>query len=168
MGSGDLLVAQLLQARLGSDELAIDRFEAASISFISRVCVAMTVRNASCTLVDQLLVQLAHFGRQRLDLGGLGDVVGVLARLIAQIAQGAELLNVVDILSKTDRLDDDSAAPSRYSGSGFGGRGAAGSARLGLGLGQRSLTRLLVPGIAADTAAPIRGNRVAWAVLTLA
>jgi hypothetical protein len=30
------------------------------------------------------------------------------------------------------------------------------------------LTRLLVPGIAADTAAPIRGNRVAWAVLTLA
>ncbi len=88
--------------------------------------------------------------------------------MIAQIAQGAELLNVVDILSKTDRLDDDSAAPIRYSGSGFGGRGAAGSARLGLGLGQRSLTRLLVPGIAADTAAPFRGNRVAWAVLTLA
>ena len=63
---------------------------------------------------------------------------------------------------------DDSAAPSCYSGSGFGGRGAAGSARLGLaGLGQRSLARHLVPGIAADTAAPIRGNRVAWALLTL-
>jgi hypothetical protein len=52
LGTTNLLVAQLLQARLGSDELAIDRFEAASISFISRVCVAMTVRNASCTLVD--------------------------------------------------------------------------------------------------------------------
>jgi hypothetical protein len=52
LGTTNLLVAQLLQARLGSDELAIDRFEAASNSFISRVCVAMTVRNASCTLVD--------------------------------------------------------------------------------------------------------------------
>jgi hypothetical protein len=52
LGTTNLLVAQLLQARLGSDELAIDRFEVASISFISRVCVAMTVRNASCTLVD--------------------------------------------------------------------------------------------------------------------
>jgi hypothetical protein len=44
--------------------------------------------------LDQLLVQLAHFGRQRLDLGGLGDVVGLLARLISLIAQGAELLDV--------------------------------------------------------------------------
>jgi hypothetical protein len=52
LGTTNLLVAQLLQARLGSDELAIDRFELGSISFISRVCVAMTVRNASCTLVD--------------------------------------------------------------------------------------------------------------------
>jgi hypothetical protein len=124
---------------------------------------------AQCVVqLRSLLMQLAHFGRQRLDPGVLGDVVGRLARVLVMIAQGAELLNVVGILSKTDRLDDDSAAPSRYSGSGFGGRGAAGSARLGLGLGQRSLTRLLVPGIAADTAAPIRGNRVAWAVLTLA
>ena len=35
----------------------------------------------------------------------------MLARLIAQIAQGAELLSVVGILSKAGRLDDDSAAP---------------------------------------------------------
>ena len=69
---------------------------------------------------------------------------------------------------QSGRLVDDSAAPSCYSGSRFGDRGAAGSARLGLaGLGQRSLTRLLVPGIAADTAAPIRGNRVTRAFLAL-
>ena len=101
--------------------------------------------------------------------GVLGDVVRFLARLIAQIAQGAELLNVGGVLIQSGRLVDDSAAPSCYSGSRFGDRGAAGSARLGLaGLGQRSLARHLVPGIAADTAAPIRGDRVAWAVLTLA
>ena len=95
-------------------------------------------------------------------------VVRLLPRLIADVAHGAELLNVVVIRSKAGRLVDDSAAPSCYSGSGFGGRGAAGSARLGLaGLGQRSLARHLVPGIAADTAAPIRGDRVAWAFLTL-
>ena len=167
LGTTNLLVAQLLQARLGSDELAIDRFEVASISFISRVCVAMT--GAQCIVhLGRLLVQLAHFGRQRLDLVVLGDVVGLLPRLIALIAQATELLNVVVILSKAGRLDDDSAAPSCYSGSRLGDRGAAGSARLGLaGLGQRSLARHLVPGIAADTAAPIRGDRVAWACLTL-
>ena len=61
-------------------------------------------------------------------------------------------------LTRAGRLDDDSAAPSCYRGSRFGDRGAAGSATLGLaGLGQRSLARHLVPGIAADTAAPIRG-----------
>jgi hypothetical protein len=84
------------------------------------------------------------------------------------VAQGAQLLNVVGILSKAGRHDGDSAAPSRYIDKGFGGRGAAGSARLGLaGLGQRSLTRLLVSGIAADTAAPIRGVRVTRAFLAL-
>ena len=125
---------------------------------------------AQCIVhLGRLLVQLAHFGRQRLDLGGLGDVVGLLARLISLSAQGAELLDVGGVLIQADRLDDDSAAPSRCIDSGFGGRGAAGSARLGLaGLGQRSLTRLLVPGIAADTAAPIRGDRVTRAFLTLA
>ena len=114
---------------------------------------------AQCIVhLGRLLVQLAHFGRQRLDLGGLGDVVGCLARLISLIAQGAELLDVVGVLIQAGRLDDDSAAPSRYIDKGFGGRGAAGSAWLGLaGLGQRSLARHLVPGIAADTAAPIRG-----------
>ena len=134
----------------------------------SRACV--WPYRAQCVLhLDQLLVQLCHFGRQRADLVVLGDVVRCLPRLIALIAQATELLNLVGILSKAGRLEDDSAAPSRYSGSGFGGRGAAGSARLGLaGLGQRSLARHLVPGIAADTAAPIRGDRVAWAFLTLA
>jgi hypothetical protein len=95
-------------------------------------------------------------------------VFGFLARLIAQIAQGAELLNVGGVLIQSGRLVDDSAAPSCYSGSRFGDRGAAGSARLGLaGLGQRSLTRLLVPRIATDTAAPIRGDRVSRASLAL-
>jgi hypothetical protein len=47
LGTTNLLVAQLLRARLRSDELAIDRFEPGSFSFISRVCAAMTVRNAS-------------------------------------------------------------------------------------------------------------------------
>ena len=115
-------------------------------------------------------MQLAHFGRQRLDLGGLGDVVRLLARVLMMVAQGAELLNVGGVLIQSGRLVDDSAAPSCYSGSGFGGRGAAGSARLGLaGLGQRSLARHLVPGIAADNdAAPhILGYIVAWALLTL-
>ena len=159
-----LLVAQLLRAHLRSDELAIDRFELGSISFISRVCVAIP-----CVLhLDRLLVQLCHFGRQRADLVALGDVVRCLPRLIALIAQATELLNLVGILSKAGRLEDDSAAPSRYSGSGFGGRGAAESARLGFaGLGQRSLARHLVPGIAADTKAPIRGDRVTRAFLTL-
>ncbi len=67
-------------------------------------------------------MQLAHFGRQRLDLGVLSDrssdVVGVLARLISLsdslIARGAQLLNVVGVLIQAGRLDDDSAAPSRY------------------------------------------------------
>ena len=92
---------------------------------------------AQCIVhLGRLLVQLAYFGRQRLDLGVLGDVVGLLPRSIAMVAQGAELLNVVVILCKAGRLDDDSAAPIRCSGSGFGDRGAAGSARLGLaGLG---------------------------------
>ena len=77
---------------------------------------------AQCVVhLGRLLVQIAHFGRRRLDLGVLGDVVRLLARLIAQIAQGAELLNVVVIRSKAGRLVDDSAAPSCYSGSGFGG-----------------------------------------------
>ena len=62
--------------------------------------------------LGRLLVQLAHCGRQRLDLVVLGDVVGLLPRLIALIAQATELLNVVVILSKADRLDDDSAAES--------------------------------------------------------
>ena len=54
---------------------------------------------AQCIVhLGRLLVQLAHFGRQRLDLGVLGDVVGLLARLIAKIAQGAELLNVGGVL----------------------------------------------------------------------
>jgi hypothetical protein len=71
-------------------------------------------------------------------------------------------------LIQSGRLVDHSAAPSCYSGSRFGDRGAAGSARLGLaGLGQRSLTRLLVPRIATDTAAPIRGDRVSRASLAL-
>ena len=126
---------------------------------------------AQCIVhLGRLLVQLAHFGRQRLDLGGLGDVVLLLPRLIALIAQATELLNVVGILSKAGRLEIDSAAPSRYSGSGFGGRGAAGSARLGLaGLGQRSLARLLGPHVrvAADAAPHILGYIVAWALLTL-
>jgi hypothetical protein len=52
LGTTNLLVAQLLQARLGSDELAIDRFEVGSFPFIWRVCVAMAVRNAPCTLID--------------------------------------------------------------------------------------------------------------------
>ena len=51
--------------------------------------------NAQCVVqLRCLLVQLAHFGRQRLDLGVLGDVVGCLPRLLAKVAQGAELLNV--------------------------------------------------------------------------
>jgi hypothetical protein len=58
-------------------------------------------------------VQLAHFGRQRLDLGVLGDVRRAPAVVAADVAQGPELLNVVVILSKACRLDDDSAAPSR-------------------------------------------------------
>ena len=58
-----------------------------------------------------MLLQLAHFGRQRLDLGVLGDVVGCLARVLVMVAQGAELLNVVGILSKAGRLVDDTAAP---------------------------------------------------------
>ena len=73
-----------------------------------------------------MLVQLDHFGLQRLDMGVLGDVVGclALARLISLIAQGAQLLNVVGVLIQAGRLDDNSAAPSRCSGSGFRGRGA--------------------------------------------
>ena len=124
MGTTNLLVAQLLQARLRSDELAIDRFELGSISFISRVCV--WPYRAQCVLyLDRLLVQLCHFGRQRADLVVLGDVVRCLPRLIALIAQATELLKLVGILSKAGRLEDDSAAPSpsRCSGSGFGGRG---------------------------------------------
>ena len=67
---------------------------------------------AQCIVhLGRLLVQLAHFGRQRLDLGGLGDVVRLLPRSIAMVAQGAQLLNVVGILSKAGRLEDDSAAP---------------------------------------------------------
>ena len=94
-----------------------------------------------------MLVQLCHFGRQRADLVVLGDVVRCLPQLIALIAQATELLNLVGILSKAGRLEDDSAAPSRCSGSGFGVRGAAGSARLGpAGLWQRSLARHLIPG----------------------
>jgi hypothetical protein len=113
-----------------------------------------------------LLVQLAHFGRQRLDLGVLGDVRRAPAVVAADVAQGAQLLNVVGVLIQAGRLVDDPAAPSRCSR--FGDRGAAASARLGLaGLGQRSLTRLLVSGIAADTAAPIREDRVTRAILAL-
>ena len=125
---------------------------------------------AQCVLhLDRLLEQLCHFGRQRADLVVLGDVVRCLPRLIALIAQATELLNLVGILSKAGRLEDNSAAPSRCSGSGFGVRGAAGSARIGpAGLGQRSLAQHLVPGIAPGTAAPIRGDRVTWAFLTLA
>ena len=70
-------------------------------------------------------MQLCHFGRQRADLVVLGDVVRCLPRLIALIAQATELLKLVGILSKAGRLEDDSAAPSRCSGSGFGVRGAA-------------------------------------------
>ena len=126
---------------------------------------------AQCIVhLGRLLVQLAYCGRQRLDLVVLGDVVGLLARLISLIAQGAQLLNIVGVLIQTGRLDDDSAAPSRNIDSGFGGRGAAGSARLGLaGLGQRSLARLLGPHVrvAADAAPHILGYIVAWALLTL-
>ena len=168
LGTTNLLVAQLLQARLGSGELSIDRFEVGSFSFISRVCVAMAVRNASCTWIDRSCSSATSAVSDELVV--LSDVVRrrCLPRLIALIAQATELLNVVGILSKAGRLENDSAAPSRYSGSGFGGRGAAGSARLGLaGLGQRSLTRLLVPRIATDTAAPIRGDRVSRASLAL-
>ncbi len=49
-------------------------------------------------------MKLAHFGRQRLDLGVLGDVVGLPARLISLIAQGAQLLNVVGVLIQAGRL----------------------------------------------------------------
>ena len=112
-----------------------------------------------------IVVQLAYFGRQRLDLGVLGDVVGFFAQLLAKVAQGAELLNVGGILVQAGRHDDSSAAPSRQIGHRLGGRG---SARLDLaGLGQRSLTRLLVSGIAAGTAAPIREDRVTRAILAL-
>ena len=45
-------------------------------------------------------MQLGHFGRQRLDLGVLGDVVRLLPRLIALISQATELLNVFGILSR--------------------------------------------------------------------
>jgi hypothetical protein len=65
-----------------------------------------------------LLVQLAHFGRQRLDLGVLGDVVRCLPRLIALIAQATELLNLVGILSKAGRLEVQVAAAAVDSESG--------------------------------------------------
>ena len=113
LGTTNLLVAQLLQARLGSDELAIDRFEVGSFSFISRVCVAMAVRNASCTLIDCSCSSATSAVSDELVV--LSDVVRCLPWLIALIAQATELLNVVVILSKADRLDDDSAAPSCYS-----------------------------------------------------
>ena len=78
----------------------------------SRACV--WPYRAQCVLhLDRLLVQLCHFGRQRADLVVLGDVVRCLPRLIALIAQATELLNLVGILSKAGRLEDDSAAPSR-------------------------------------------------------
>ena len=93
LGTTNLLVAQLLQARLGSDELAIDRFEVGSFSFISRVCVAMAVRNASCTLTDCSCSSATSAVSAELVV--LGDVVRCLPRLIALVAQATELLNVV-------------------------------------------------------------------------
>ena len=78
---------------------------------------------AQCIVhLGRLLVQLAHFGRQRLDLGVLGDVRRAPAVVAADVAQGAQLLNVVGVLIQAGRLDDDSAAPSRYIDKGFGGR----------------------------------------------
>ena len=127
----------------------------------------MTVRNASCTLVD-CSCSSATSAVSASIWASLVTWSGCLLGSSVLSRRGAQLLNVVGVLIQAGRIDDDSAAPSSCSGSRFGGRGAAGSARLGLaGLGQWSLARLLVPGIAADTAAPIRGNRVAWAFLTL-
>ena len=45
--------------------------------------------------LGRLLVQLAHCGRQRLDLGGLGDVLGFLARLIAPDLISSRLTRVL-------------------------------------------------------------------------
>ncbi len=135
LGPADLLVEQRLNLPLRSDELAVDRFEL-GLLFIHLARVRGHGRAHRVVHLGPLLVQLAHFGSQRLDLGVLGDRVGCLARVLVMVVQGAELLNVVVILCKAGRLDDDSAAPIRCSGSGFGDRGAAGSARLGLaGLG---------------------------------
>ena len=78
----------------------------------------MAVRNASCTLID--CSSSSATSAVSTELVVLGDVVRCLPRLIALVAQATELLNVVVILSKADRLDDDSAAPSCYSGSRFG------------------------------------------------
>ena len=68
--------------------------------------------------LDQLLVQLCHFGRQRADLVVLGDVVRCLPRLIALIVQATELLNLVGILSKVGRLEVQVAAAAVDSESG--------------------------------------------------
>ena len=83
----------------------------------SRACV--WPYRAQCVLhLDRLLVQLCHFGRQRLDLVVLGDVVRCLPRLIALIAQATELLNLVGILSKVGRLEVQVAAAAVDSESG--------------------------------------------------
>ena len=86
-------VAQLLRLPLRSDELAVVRFEL-GLLFIHLARVRGHERAQCVVQLRSLLVQLAHFGRQRLDMGVLGDVVGCLPRLLAKVAQGAELLNV--------------------------------------------------------------------------
>ena len=113
----------------------------------------MAVRNASCTLID--CSSSSATSAVSAELVVLGDVVRCLPRLIALVAQATELLNVVVILSKADRLDDDSAAPSCYSGSRFGElQDLLGSASLVSGNGPSHAPST---GIAADTAASIRG-----------
>ena len=105
MGPADLLVAQLLRLPLRSDELAVDRFEL-GLLFVHLARVRGHERAQCVVQLRCLLVQLAHFGRQRLDLGVLGDVVGLFARVLAKFAQGAELLNVGGVLIKADWLDE--------------------------------------------------------------
>ncbi len=111
LGPADLLISQLLHLPLRSRELAVDRFEL-GLLLIHLARVRGHTRTHFGVQLRRSLVQLAHFGRRRLDLGVLGDVVGCLARLIALIPQGAELLNVVAVVIQVAGwLDDDSAAP---------------------------------------------------------
>ena len=135
----------------------------ASFSFISRVCVAMSVRNASCSFVACSCSSITSAVSASI-WASLVTWSGSLHSCSRRSRRGAELLNVGGVLIQAARRQfgrselstRKSARPQKIR-----------QARPRAGIGQRSLTRLLVPGIAADTVAPIRGDRVTRAFLTL-